>query len=433
MSLFPGIFFYCCRGFFFPLYILLFSFTAQAQTITFDNFSRPVTLIKEQGFYRLKGGEHKVTLTNRLIIKTDKAISKQQLARYHQQISRVSELFTAEHSRYYLAEIKDEALLGEVLSLLRGKVSIELVQPDILQLKTHAGHNEIAPASEQFIAEAKAKAKNKSNAYISLFGIDTLWQQSKGAGVKLAIIDDGFALKHPDLQATKVIFSYDVTRRQLSVAPRSALDSHGTKVAGIIFAEHNNIGIMGIAPEAELIAIRQPDSWSSNTLLSFQLARLAGADIINCSWHSNWLLQPVAEITDDLTNYGRNGKGIAVIFSAGNQGKAIQPLSNEATIASAIVVGAADQNGQRMAYSNHGETVDILSYGKNSKTTLISRKYGRFSGTSLAAAITSGLSALLLSIQPEITTEQLLQQLTLLTATGDSQNGMAAEKAGKKK
>ncbi len=395
------------------LFLSLFCISAAslAKNLTFNNFSESVSLIKQQQHYLVAGSNVKVSVSNRLIVKTSKKITKVKLQQYHQKINKVTELFIGQQSHFYAVEIKDKAVLSEVLTELTTLPEIKLVQPDILQLKQKSTVQKQAIKKDT----VSVPSSFKSNEYIAQLNVPDLWQTTKGAGIKIAIIDDGFALKHPDLQHLKPLLAYDVTNKKLTAQPLSRLDSHGTKVAGIIFAQHNNIGIDGIAPEADIIALRQPDSWTSNTLLSFNLAALANADIINCSWHSQWLLQPVAEIVTELAKTGRNGKGIAVIFSSGNQGKALNKFSSEASIPAAIVVGAADQRGNRLSFSNYGASVDLLNYGKNTKTTLILGKYGYFSGTSLASSITSGLAALLLSQQPELTLSQLLIQLKELT------------------
>ena len=394
---------------------VLISSAAVADTITFDNFSQSVSLVKKQGYYVLKGSEVRISLSNRLIVKTSKNITKQSLKNYHKQITQVSELFVSAKSRYYSVVITTPKLLGEVLSDLQKNVNIELIQPDMLQLKNKSElKNTLDNAVTNLLGEPGLTVK-QTNTYIDLLGLPSLWEKTKGAGVKIAIIDDGFHLNHPDLQQISPIFSYDVTRRVLTSQPVTQLDTHGTKVAGIILAAHNNIGIDGIAPDADLIALRQPDSWTSNTLLSFQLAKLSQADIINCSWHSQWLLQPIAEIVTDLAITGREGKGAAVIFASGNQGRRLSELSSEASIGAAIVVGASGQNGKRLAFSNYGDSIDFLNFGKKSKTTVISGYYGQFSGTSLASTITSGVAALILSLHPELTLQELIMKLTVKT------------------
>ena len=294
---------------------------------------------------------------------------------------------------------------------------IRLIQPDILQLK----HKAEIPSVKKTSTENKAKRTKLTDKdyspYINLLNIKSMWRTTLGEKVKIAIIDDGINLAHEDLQHISKAFSYDIETHELSTFPRFSLDRHGTKVAGIIFADHNNIGINGIAPRAELISLRQTSTWTSKTLLSFQLAKLAGASIINCSWHSQTLMQPLTEIIEDLAINGRKGKGIAVVISAGNKGIEIQPNSIEGAIDSAIVVGASDLESGRLPFSNYGPSIDVYTYGKGVKTTLKSGGYGVFSGTSLAAAIVTGVSALLLSETPELTVKQLSKKLQVITQT----------------
>ncbi|WDD98520.1 S8 family peptidase [Thalassomonas actiniarum] len=378
-----------------------------AEEIVFDNFSKPVTLVKQGAAYRVAATGARVSLSQRLIVKTAASVGKAEVSALHPGVSAVTELFLGRAFRYYALTLDGEAPLPGVLTAFRrlqqqGQAGIELVQPDILQLKSKS--------------EAGALAERDSP-YFSLPGIDPLWQKTKGKGVRIAVIDDGFNLGHEDLQHIRPVLSYDSETRSLDASAQALTDSHGTKVAGIIFAAHDGRGIKGIAPEADLIALRQPDTWTSNTLLSFQLAKLAGADVINCSWHSQWLLQPVVEIVNELAYNGRDKKGIVVVFAAGNQGRKITAGSSEASIEQALVVGAGDGQGKPLDFSNYGPSVDFYAYGGKARTTLVSGQYGSFSGTSLASAIVSGFSALLIAEQPDITLAELSRRLDLLMQT----------------
>jgi len=381
---------------------------AISENIVFDNFSKQVVLVRQDDYYFVRGTEKKVELSHRIIVKTTSDITKDEIYRYHAQVNKVTELFKGSTQHFYSITLKDTGKFAQVFNALKllqqqnEKSGITLVQPDILQINTKA--------------EKKAFS-NKASPYISLLDIPSLWSKTKGKGVRVAIIDDGFDLKHSDLRHITPVFSYDTQAGKLNSSPRQRIDSHGTKVAGIIFAEHNQVGIDGIAPESDLIALRQPDTWTSNTLLSFQLAKLAGASIINCSWHSEWLMQPVADAVNELAQYGRNGKGIAVVFAAGNQGLEIKAGHSEADIDSAIVVGASGANFKPLGFSNYGHSVDLWAYGGGVKTTTISGRYGIFAGTSLAAAIVSGISALVLSENPDMTLQELSQKLKLITKT----------------
>ncbi|MCP4320316.1 MAG: S8 family serine peptidase [Psychromonas sp.] len=205
------------------------------------------------------------------------------------------------------------------------------MQPDILQQKQKNAFNQQTPL-KQLASQSASQTAMKAPFYLpDIFGA-TLWQSNKGQGVKVAVIDDGFDLSHAQFTQTKLIFSYDSESRSLDSPPKTAKDTHGTKVASILFAtnEEGDLNrdqkvVKGMVPLADFIAIRQPDTWTSNTILSFQLAKLSNADVINCSWHSLWLLEPIYDVISDLARYGRSGKGTAVVFSAGNQGKKITP------------------------------------------------------------------------------------------------------------
>ena len=150
-------------------------------------------------------------------------------------------------------------------------------------------------------------------------------------------------------------------------------------------------------------------------LLALQLANLAGADIINCSWNSHWLLEPIADAINTLSLHGRQGKGTAVIIAAGNESQLIAPHTTEASLNSPLVVAASDEHLKRLAISNYGASVDLLVYGAPIRTPSTHEGYVLFSGTSSATAITSGFAALILSQQPNLTLAQLEHQLKALT------------------
>lgn len=312
----------------------------------------------------------------RVIIKTtlSKDQIKEKLQRSVKQLAFLGEnnLFSVEHTKPL-----------EYAKELKSKKYIIYAQPDILQIK--------------------GKQKYKSGSLASRYKLKNIWNKTKGSGVKIAIIDDGFNLKHKDLNAVKIAFEYDVEQKLLNSSPKVNLDRHGTQVAGIIFAQHNNIGIDGIAPEAELIAIRQISNITSQNVLAFTLADMAGADIINCSWKSPILLEPIYDVVTYLAKHGRKGKGTAIVFSAGNNAIKILPYATEASIDEAIVVGATQ------AYSDYGKSVDFI-IPSGFKTT---RKngYGIFGGTSATAPVISGLIALKMAENNQIKTNKIIKQL----------------------
>lgn len=253
-----------------------------------------------------------------------------------------------------------------------------------VQLSLSLSKKEYIEYAQPDISQTRTKHQLVHASHLTRYGVHDYWKTTKGKGVNIAIIDDGINLTHEDLQGVKHVFSYDVDYKTLSSDPKTKLDTHGTLVAGVIFAQHNKIGINGIAPDAGLIAIRQTTNITSDTILAFTVAKKAGAHIINCSWNSPLLLEPVYDIIKFLS------KDTAIVFSAGNDGKRITPFSSEASIPEVLTVGIHKK------YSNHGELVDFYT---EKGLTSTSRKgtYQRFGGTSSAAPIISGLLALELS------------------------------------
>jgi subtilisin len=418
---------------------ILWASNAFACDIPFQNFNKTYCLTaidssatQMSAVYNVSGTALQVSLSQRLIVRAS-GLNKASLQAVDSRIASVSELYLMPEANYYSVALHTRDQLPGVLSVLNNTPDISLVQPDILQLtiRTETGNTEAisteAIGNETGLVDvARNDARNppktmlNSAPYFSQLDIPTLWQTTKGRGVNIAVIDDGFALNHEELRSTDVVFTYDAERRVQDVSPQTELDIHGTKVIGTIFAAHDGHGIDGIAPEASLIAIRQPSTWTSNTLLSFYLSKLSDADIVNASWNSQWLLEPLADIVSDLARNGRGGKGTAVVFSAGNNGAeqtSNQGIdSNEASLLDAVVIGSDDGTGHRTRFSNYGNSVDAYIDGKPAPALVVGG-YGRFSGTSLSTAVASGYFALLLSQDPSLSLDQLLARLQHRLAT----------------
>lgn len=266
----------------------------------------------------------------------------------------------------------------------------------------------LAQRSDVLYAQPDLRQKRRPAAHTStaaLPGVDlpALWAKTKGAGIKIAVIDDGFELTHEAFRQTRLAFTYDADRKKLDASPKLPLDHHGTRVAGLIFAAHDGRGAEGVAPEAELIAIRQPSTRTSDTLLSLSVAALAKADVVVCSWNSPVLMEPVRDIIVDLAHHGRNGLGTAIVFAAGNEGRELVPLSVEAAIPEAVTVATTDH------YSNYGQLIDFTLPGTYISTT--AKGYGPFSGTSAAAPVVGGYLALSMARNPQLSLDQLIAQL----------------------
>ncbi|PCK02249.1 MAG: hypothetical protein COA42_22365 [Alteromonadaceae bacterium] len=410
-------------------------------------------------------------LSTDVLIKTGSTFSPSDVAQLHPNLGSARLVFSAKEFKYYRIALKNPELIPQTIRGLSSSKAVLLVQPDILQVlkkrpenlflgggaesskegkerKTSEiqsdNHTLTSPKSEMFakvgvdtsISDEDTAAidtvlNTKGSpllsrrelgllsdkaylAYLDSIGVPELQQRGLGLeGVRIAIIDDGFNLGHQALKHIKPHFAYDLDSQTLSLNAVSKGGDHGTRVAGIIWGQAEQ-PVKGLAPNAKFIALRHTNTWTSLTLLAFHLAQLSAADIVNCSWNSHWLAQPVADAINELTVNGRSGKGAAVIFAAGNDAQYIQAQSIEASVPSAIVVGAIDRNGRPLPSNNFGPSVDLLMYGDDVRTSGARGGYTRLSGTSATAAITTGVAALILASEPTLTLTELNSALALL-------------------
>jgi len=290
-----------------------------------------------------------------------------------------------------------------------------------------------------------------------------------GSSAKVGVIDTGILLNHADLAANIYPESYDsntqtqpsqLTDHSLyfhSVPPHPPYTgnelipykhNHGTHVAGIIGAVSNTSDISGIAPQCKIIAVSNylnNGDLADPTLLSLTLAygidwaREKGADIINCSWRceNDGFNATVLESRIIFAiNNGRNGKGCIVVFVSGNY----YMLDGESPTTSypsyidprIMVVGAINSTGFRAPLSAYevdsslglpidsnidvvAPGVDIRSLVANIIQTVPDPATGLYeivdqrtmSGTSMAAPHISGTAALMLSVNPCLSGQQV--------------------------
>lgn len=370
----------------------------------FSNFQKPVHLVElGDGNYQIGFDGPMVIVGQRLVVRIGAEFDTGSLIGIRGLQPSVQDLYRSQFLHYIALDLTEQANWQQVMDQVAAVPGVELVQPDLLHL-----------------GDRRAALKNTPPPEVKPLPASVLQQferfqpASGGRGVRVALIDDGYDWRHPQLATVQPAFQYDVSNRQLDARPKNSADRHGTAIASLLFAapwQLGNQNMAGLIPQASLIAIRQPDTWTSNTLLAFQLATMAGADIINCSWNSGLLVQPVADVVRDLAIYGRHGIGMPVIVAAGNEGHLITPDSSEAAISEALVVGAVDSNGQRAGFSNYGPSVDLAAYGMGVTTAAPGQKYQVLNGTSLSAPLVTAATAMLLSRQPHMDLDDLHKAL----------------------
>ncbi len=238
-----------------------------------------------------------------------------------------------------------------------------------------------------------------------------------GNGVKIAVIDDGLDIYHEDLSGA-IIDTYDSATGGKDVSQNTQYDSHGTEVTGIVGSRVNLKGIHGIASKSQIIFIKYQSRMTDSEIIDlFDKADKFGADIISCSWGTGDVSDAVKSKIVDLANNGRGGKGTVIVFASGNKNKDME--NDESAIPEVISVGSTDKYNERASYSNYGVNLDVMAPGGEYTgiTTLdVSGADGingsgyvlyddpeYFIGTSASTPIVSGVVALMLEKNPNLT------------------------------
>nr|WP_229859821.1 type VII secretion-associated serine protease mycosin [Streptomyces poonensis] len=244
--------------------------------------------------------------------------------------------------------------------------------------------------------------------------LDQLWQDTKGGGVKVAVIDTGVDTVNDQL-GTAVVNGKDF----LSKGGTGKTDEvgHGTKVAGIIAARKSDeSGFIGIAPEATIIPIRQNDDQGSGNvstmIQAIDAAVAAGADIINISQDTASKMAPVVHTAFQGAIKRAQEKDVLVVAAAGNNGadgkiKETYPAAYDGVLA----VAASDRNNARAPFSQSGKFVGVAAPGIDMVSTVPAGGHCVDQGTSFAAPYVSGVAALIRAKHPDWTYQQVITQI----------------------
>lgn len=272
------------------------------------------------------------------------------------------------------------------------------------------------------------------------------WQITKGCrNIRVAVLDCGVDASH---EAFKDGSGNSRVAEGVSAFAGPIVDIHGTACAGIIAASHST-KMYGIAPEVTIVPVRiaehsknyAPANTIANGIYWAFSASGGNADILSNSWGGGSSNQVIAAIQDAQVygrggDYERNirGKGSVVVFSSGNQGNNSVNLYGQY----AICVGALGADGQlainretNQRYSNIGPGLDLVAFGGHMNkdkdndglmdgdihTLRLNNKYtSTFVGTSAACPQASGVAALMLSVNPNLTAKQV-EDILFRTAT----------------
>lgn len=383
-------------------------------------------------------------ITNRFYVKlnsqTDIVTLQDEAKKYHFEIKQQYEY----DSKLYFIEVNKQSL-GNALELAN-KMSetkkFAAAEPDFLLLL-----KKMVPNDTYINYQWSLNNTGSSIQYSGTPGADmnvyNAWNITTGnASTKVAVIDEGVDLVHPDLVGN-MLAGFDGTGLGSAGAP-SGDDAHGTNCAGIIAAVGNNsLGVAGVAYSSKIVPIRiaygSGSSWvTSNAWIGTCIDWAwdqGDADVLSNSWGGGSSSTLINDAVGRATTLGRGGLGSPVLFAAGNDNG---PVSYPATLTNVISVTAMSMCNQRKSTtscdgetfwgSNYGTGTDVSAPGVKIYSTDISGAngystgdyYATFNGTSSATPNTSGVMALILAVNPALTMAQARQ---ILETTCDKVGG----------
>jgi hypothetical protein len=356
-------------------------------------------------------------------------------------------------SRIFILEI-EENKISSALNLLSKENFIEYVQP-----------NGILRLENKFITPNDPLFSQQYN--LSLTGISQSWNITLcDSNIIIGVVDSGLDFTHPDLQNSyKINYGeygngkesngidddangfiddwrgWDFVHAPFTGDPRRGdyLDpdndptddnkfSHGTAVSSVIAAGfNNNIGIAPVAPGSKILVMRvfdaegfgEEDDAASAILYGIMM----GVKVFNFSFGD----YVYSNLLKDVIKFAHS-KNITIVTSAGNDGT--NRLHYPSAYDEVISVAASDPSNQKAGFSSFGETVDIFAPGFQILTAArvgrgnaaYNHEYDKFNGTSFAAPQIAGIAAMLLSMNPSLSNEEIRGILVSSTSYLFNQN-----------
>ncbi|KAJ2314358.1 pheromone processing endoprotease [Coemansia sp. RSA 2611] len=253
-----------------------------------------------------------------------------------------------------------------------------------------------------------------------------------GAGVTVALIDDGLDYSSDDLLANfDFRGSYDFNDKTKLPTPRMDDDYHGTRCAGQIAAVRNDVCGVGVAYGAKVAGIRMlsKEVTDQDEILALNYA-MDSNWIYSCSWGPNddgaTVQGPGKVIEDAFTNgihNGRGGLGSIFVFATGNGGGAGDNCNFDGYTNSiyTVSIGAINHLDKHPYYSEQCSAQLAVTYSNGDNRGIVTTDLGlrrctdRHGGTSAAAPLGAGVYALALSVRPDLTWRDV-QHLTVRAA-----------------
>jgi subtilisin family serine protease len=230
---------------------------------------------------------------------------------------------------------------------------------------------------------------------VDRIGANLAWSNSIGTRINVSVLDTGIDYSHPDLDVKGGV---SVVGPRESTEPRDWNDKngHGTHVAGTIAAMNNTIGVVGVAPNASLYAVKVLGNSGigsySDLIDGIQWSIDNNMQVISMSLSGTFDSIAVKSVCD-----AANTSGLILVAAAGNEGDGDNAISYPAAYDSVIAVGATNISDIAPSWSNSGTYLELAAPGVDIISTWTDESYNTISGTSMATPHVSGTVALILA------------------------------------
>jgi len=297
------------------------------------------------------------------------------------------------------------------------------------------------PTGGEFSKQWHLKNTGQTGGLVGIdINVEKVWDDYTGAGITVAVVDDGIDYTHEDLNDNYLLYSdYDYADNDTNAMAETD-DFHGTAVAGLIAAENNGVGGVGVAYDSQITGFRLNFNEIYTTDLINILVRSKNFDVVNNSWgFISFFDDPGSYLKTVLQNtvdQGRDGLGTSIVYSAGNEKEYSLDVNYKFAQNSrfTIAVGAINQDGEASYYSTPGAAVLVSAPSSAEYTGVYTTDRSgaegysntdytnEFGGTSASAPIVSGIIALLYEANPLLGYRDIQQILAYSARQVDKTN-----------